>query len=132
VLLFTFEIYVQYSDTKKQNLDILTGFFCLSRVYLVSIKQKNRIRGGREPAVHSLIPLDDFKAVLSLDDREDALICFCLVAAAYTIEEYCMRRLVGRNVTDCLTWAGSCLSVIRTGAMITTSMPVVNGSWGYG
>jgi hypothetical protein len=27
---------------------------------------------------------------------------------------------------------GSCLSVIRTGAMITTNMPVVNIFWSYG
>jgi hypothetical protein len=62
---------------------------------------------------HTLIPLDDFKAVLSLDDREDALSCFCLVAAAYTIEEYCMRCLVGRNVTDCLACTGDDMLTLR-------------------
>jgi hypothetical protein len=28
---------------------------------------------GRGAALHSLIPLGDFKAILSLDDREDCL-----------------------------------------------------------
>jgi hypothetical protein len=40
-----------------------------------------------------LIPLADFKAILGLDDREDALSRFCLTTATFTIEQYCKRRL---------------------------------------
>jgi hypothetical protein len=47
-----------------------------------------------EPVVHSLIPLADFKAILGIDDREDALSRYCLVTATYTIEHYCKRRLL--------------------------------------
>ena len=48
--------------------------------------------------LHSLISLADFKAVLGTDDREDALSRYCLVTATYTIEQYCMRRLLrGRH-----------------------------------
>jgi hypothetical protein len=36
------------------------------------------------------IPLGDFKAVLGLDDREDALSRYCLTTASYTIGQ---RRL---------------------------------------
>jgi hypothetical protein len=43
--------------------------------------------------LHSLIPLEDFKAILSLDDREDALSRYCLITATFTIEQYCKRRL---------------------------------------
>ena len=43
--------------------------------------------------LHSLIPLADFKAVLGLDDREDAMSRYCLITATYTIEQYCLRRL---------------------------------------
>ncbi|MDR0746817.1 MAG: hypothetical protein LBE89_02870 [Helicobacteraceae bacterium] len=43
--------------------------------------------------MHTLIPLEDFKAILGLDDREDALSRYCLTTAAYTIEQYCKRRL---------------------------------------
>jgi hypothetical protein len=43
--------------------------------------------------LHSLVPLADFKALLSFDDREDALSRFCLITATYTIEHYCRRSL---------------------------------------
>jgi hypothetical protein len=47
--------------------------------------------------LHSLIPLADFKAVLGVDDREDALSRFCLITATYTIEQYCKRRLLRKK-----------------------------------
>jgi hypothetical protein len=56
--------------------------------------------------LHSLIPLADFKALLGFDDREDALSRFCLITAAYTIEQYCKRRLLRRKHTDYLTFTG--------------------------
>jgi hypothetical protein len=40
-----------------------------------------------------LIPLEDFKAILGLDDREDTLSRYCLLTTTYTIEQYCKRRL---------------------------------------
>jgi hypothetical protein len=42
----------------------------------------------------SLIPFDDFKALLEIDDREEPLARFCLTIAAHTIEQHCMRRLL--------------------------------------
>jgi hypothetical protein len=48
---------------------------------------------GNEPELHSLIPLEDFKTILSIDDREDTLSRYCLITATYTIEQYCKRRL---------------------------------------
>jgi uncharacterized phiE125 gp8 family phage protein len=47
--------------------------------------------------IHSLMPLADFKAVLGVDDREDALSRYCLVTATYTIEQYCQRRLLRKK-----------------------------------
>jgi hypothetical protein len=44
-------------------------------------------------ALHSLISLEDFKAILGIDDRENALSRYCLITATYTIEQYCKRRL---------------------------------------
>jgi hypothetical protein len=55
----------------------------------------------------------DFKAVLGLDDREDALSHFCLITAAYTIEHYCKRRLVRRKNTDYLTFTGEPVFTLR-------------------
>ncbi|MDR0639668.1 MAG: hypothetical protein LBG27_12335 [Spirochaetaceae bacterium] len=45
------------------------------------------------PSLHTLIPLEDFKAILGTDDREDALSRYCLITATFTIEQYCKRRL---------------------------------------
>jgi hypothetical protein len=44
--------------------------------------------------LHTLIPLEDFKAILGVDDRENALARYCLLTAAYAIEQYCKRRLL--------------------------------------
>jgi hypothetical protein len=49
--------------------------------------------GVQRPTLYTLIPLEDFKAILYLDDREDALSRFCLTTATFTIEQYCKRRL---------------------------------------
>ncbi|AEF82044.1 hypothetical protein TREAZ_1931 [Leadbettera azotonutricia ZAS-9] len=43
------------------------------------------------------MPLADFKALLSVDDREDALSRFCLITATYTIDQYCHRRLLKKR-----------------------------------
>jgi hypothetical protein len=56
--------------------------------------------------IHSLIPIADFKARLSIDDREDALSQFCLTTATYTIEQFCHRRLLKKRRSECLTFAG--------------------------
>jgi hypothetical protein len=49
--------------------------------------------GSLDTPLHTLIPFEDFKAVLSLDDREDVLSCYCLTTATFTIEQYCLRWL---------------------------------------
>jgi hypothetical protein len=56
--------------------------------------------------LHSLIPLADFKALLSIDDREDALSRICLTMATYTIEQYCHRRLLKKRRSEYLAFAG--------------------------
>jgi hypothetical protein len=50
--------------------------------------------GVTAPSLHTLVPLPDFKATLTIDDREDRLAAFCLVTATFTIEHYCRRSLV--------------------------------------
>jgi uncharacterized phiE125 gp8 family phage protein len=49
---------------------------------------------------HSLVALAEAKAFLGTDDREDSLVEFLLVASAYAIEEYCMRRLLRKRVKE--------------------------------
>jgi hypothetical protein len=63
--------------------------------------------------LHSFIPLDEFKALLLVDDREDALSRYCLVTAAYTIEQYCRRRLLQQKNTDYLTFTGEPIFTLR-------------------
>ena len=47
--------------------------------------------------LYSLIPLDEFKALLGVDDREDKLARFCLVSSTFAIEQYCKRRLLRKK-----------------------------------
>jgi len=47
--------------------------------------------------LYTLIPLEDFKAVLGIDDREDKLARFCLVTSTLTIEQYCKRRFLHKS-----------------------------------
>jgi hypothetical protein len=56
--------------------------------------------------LHSLIPLADFKVLLSIDDREDALSRFVLTASTYTIEQYCKRRLLKKKCVEYLAFTG--------------------------
>jgi hypothetical protein len=70
----------------------------------------NEIRVQRQgPALHTLIPLEDFKAVLGVDDREDALSRYCLITATYTIEHYCRRSLLVRRHFERFEYAGDLL-----------------------
>jgi hypothetical protein len=68
---------------------------------------------GRGAALPSLIPLEDFKAILCLDDREDALSRFCLIMAIYTVEQYCKRHFCRKKHTDYLTFTGEHIYTLR-------------------
>jgi len=57
-------------------------------------------------ALYSLVSLEDFKAVLCIDDREDKLSQFCLVTATFSIEAYCMRRLLKKRYFENMPFWG--------------------------
>jgi hypothetical protein len=63
--------------------------------------------------LHSLIPSEDFKALLSLDDRDDAMSRYCLLTATYTIEQYCRRRLLRKRLHERLEQNGDLLFLLR-------------------
>jgi hypothetical protein len=63
--------------------------------------------------LHTLIPIEDFKTILGVDDRDDALSRYCLTTATYTIEQYCKRRLLRRKNTDYLTFMGEHIFAFR-------------------
>jgi hypothetical protein len=68
---------------------------------------------GRGTALHSLIPLAGFKALLGIDDREDTLSRYCLITSTYTIEQHCKRRLLRRENIDYLTFIGEHIFTLR-------------------
>lgn len=56
--------------------------------------------------LHTLISLSDFKAILGIDDRDDALSRYCLVTATYSIEQYCRRRLFRNKRVEIHEYSG--------------------------
>ena len=67
-------------------------------------------RGDR---LHSLMPLADFKALLGVDGREDALCRFALVASTYAIEQYCRRRLLRKKRFEFFPFHGDYVFPLR-------------------
>ncbi|GHV81840.1 hypothetical protein AGMMS49991_03980 [Spirochaetia bacterium] len=63
--------------------------------------------------LHSLIPLEDFKLLLGIDDREDIISRFCLITATWTIEEYCTRRLFLKKHFERIETLGDLLLPLR-------------------
>jgi hypothetical protein len=63
--------------------------------------------------LHSLIPLGDFKAILNVDDREDALARYCLVTSTYTIEQYCKRHILRKKIHEAFPFCGEYSFVLR-------------------
>jgi len=47
--------------------------------------------------LYTLLSLEDFKALMGVDDREDKLAKFCLVTSTLSIEQYCKRRLLHKS-----------------------------------
>jgi hypothetical protein len=64
-------------------------------------------------SLHTLISLDDFKAVLGIDDREDKTARFCLVTGTYTIEQYCKRHLLRKKHFKRIEYIGDLLLPLR-------------------
>jgi hypothetical protein len=81
------------------------------------------IQEGRlQAALHSLIPFGDFKAVLGIDDREDALSRYCLITATFTIEQYCKRRLLLKRHFERMAAYGDLSSSLRDDVRFTSSL----------
>ena len=54
----------------------------------------------------TLITLEDFKAVMGIDDRDDKMSRFCLITATHTIEQYCKRRLLRKKNFEYIGYFG--------------------------
>jgi hypothetical protein len=64
----------------------------------------------QEKSLYTLIPIEDFKSLLGIDDREDSLARFCLITATYTIEQFCMRRLIKKKHIEQIEFTGDWFS----------------------
>ena len=81
--------------------------------------------------VYSLIPLEDFKAHLGIDDREDSLARFCLTIAAHTIEQHCMRRLLRKKHFEHIGYSSDLLLPLKeypvTEVLAAYALPGLSG-----
>ena len=62
-----------------------------------------------EPPICTLIPIEEFKSILGIDDRDDKLVKFCLHASTLTIESYCKRKLLRRKHFEKIEYTGDLL-----------------------
>ena len=67
----------------------------------------------QEKPLYTLKSLEDFKAVLGVDDREDKLAGYCLVTSTYTIEQYCKRRPLRKKYFERIEFTGDLFLPLR-------------------
>jgi len=63
--------------------------------------------------LYTLIPIEDFKTILNIDDREDKLTKFCLSTSTHTIENYCKRRLLLKKHFEHIEYIGDLVLQLR-------------------
>jgi hypothetical protein len=85
--------------------------------------------GKLEKPIYSLIPLDTFKGILGIDERETNLSRFCLVTATYTIEQYCKRRLLRKKHFEHIEYSGDLLLPFREYPVIKVLAVYVIENW---
>jgi hypothetical protein len=66
-----------------------------------------------EPPLNTLIPIEEFKSVLGIDDRDDKLVKFCLATSTLTIESYCKRKLLRKKHFEKVEYTGDLLLYLR-------------------
>jgi len=59
-----------------------------------------------ELPIYTLIPIDEFKAVLGIYDRDDKIVKFSLVTSTLTIENYCKRKLLHKKHFEIINYCG--------------------------
>jgi len=63
--------------------------------------------------LHTLIPLEEFKALMGVDDRDDKATRFCLVTATLTIEEYCKRKFLQKQYFETFSLKEKLLVILK-------------------
>ena len=67
----------------------------------------------QEKPLYTLIPLNDFKTIMGVDDRDDKIAGFCLVSSTFTIEQYCKRRLLRKRHFEQIEFTGDLFLPLR-------------------
>jgi hypothetical protein len=94
----------------------------------------NNEKSGKDErnVLYSLIPLEDFKGLLGVDDRDDKIARFCLVTSTHTIEQYCKRRLLKKTHFERSEFYGDLVLPLReypVGKIIAGYL-IGSGKWG--
>ena len=63
--------------------------------------------------LHSLITLEEFKAIMGIDAREDKTARFCVLTATLTIEQYCQRQLLRKKYFETIPFGNSLVVPFR-------------------
>ena len=63
--------------------------------------------------LYTLISLEEFKALMGVDDRDDKLCRFCLVTSTLTIEEYCKRKFLRKQYFEVFKWTGHLVLILK-------------------
>ena len=70
-------------------------------------------KNAKTDPLYSLIPLEDFKAVLGVDDREDKIARFCLVTSTFSIEQHCKRRFLRKKQFEYIDFYGDLILPLK-------------------
>ena len=92
--------------------------------------EKSKKDGGK--TLYTLSPLEDFKGLVGIDDRDDRLARFCLVTATFTIEQYCKRRLIRKKHFENIEYYGDLVLPLREYPVkeVLAAYVIANGEWG--
>ena len=71
------------------------------------------IPNDKADTLYTLIPLEDFKALMGVDDRDERLARFCLVTSTLSIEQYCKRKLLRKKYFEKIDFTGDLLIPLR-------------------
>ena len=63
--------------------------------------------------LHSLITLEEFKAIMGIDARDDKTARFCVLTATLTIEQYCQRQLLRKKYFETIPFGNSLVVPFR-------------------
>jgi hypothetical protein len=77
--------------------------------------------------LHTLIPLDEFKSLSGIDDRDDKLCRFALEASTFNIEHYCKRKFLRKKHFETIVYYGELYVPLREYPVSNVLVVYING-----